>query len=635
MPHRPTKNPPARPEAAAGARSDGTTALHVLLFSAATFALYARGLSNTFVTDDESEVLKNHLIRSFATIPRLFAHGVWFFEGVETENYYRPLKLLAYSIEYHLFGFHSALWHLASIFFHIAVVVAAYLLVRDLASRQLAFWTALWFALHPVHVEAVAWIAGGQDLLCALALLLAAWAYHRARSGASPLLHYGLSVALFFAGLLAKEVALTFPAVILAYDFFYRRASVREMLRAWRRYLPYLAALGVYSVLRVHALRGFAPTTSGMPMTLKEMVLSVPVLAVRYLWLALAPSHLNYWHIYVPVRALGWKPLAAVALVVVLVVVTFWLRRVHPTLSFALAWFWLTLVPVLNIPKVSSNVFTERYLYIPSFAFCVFAGWGWLWLRDKASRRASRAIYAGLVAVFVFYTVLVVRRLPDWHDTVTLMEKTVQQSPESPYVVGTLGYIYFQQGRLEEALSYDLRAVKLEPRLAALWVNLGAVYNAMRQWGKAIEACRHGLALEPDNHVALNQIALALWQDGQLDQALDAWRRAVQLDPTDLTARINFATSLYQLGQFDAAIDQLVAGLRPSPGSRASLGLRAIPGLQDAYLAHFKLGYIYEQKGAWQAAAQEYQQALEMKSDFAPAREQLEAVRARLKHPQP
>ncbi len=151
----------------------------------------------------------------------------------------------------------------------------------------------------------------------------------------------------------------------------------------------------------------------------------------------------------------------------------------------------------------------------------------------------------------------------------------------------------------------------------------------MRQWGKAIEACQHGLALEPDNHVLLDQVALALWHDGQQERALDDWRRAVQLDPADLQARINFATSLYQLGQLDGAIDQLVAGLR------ASRDLRASPAAQDAYLAHFKLGYNYEQKGAWQAAAREYQQALEMKSDFAPAREQLESVRSRLRNPQP
>jgi protein O-mannosyl-transferase len=626
MSRRRAKKTPRVAGHAAEIRSAHTTALHLLFLSTATLALYARGLSNTFVTDDESEVLNDRLLRSFANIPRLFSHGVWFFEGVQTENYYRPLKLLAYSVEYHLFGFHPTYWHVASIVLHVGVVAAAYLLVRDLSSRRLAFWSGLLFALHPVHVEAVAWIAGGQDLLCGQALLFATWLYHLGRSGAPPRLYFGLSAALFFLGLLAKEVALTFPAVILAYDFFYRGTSLREMLQAWRRYIPYFAALGVYSLLRVHAIKGFAPVTSGMRLTPTEMVLSVPVLAVKYIGLALLPIHLNYWHVYKPVQVLSWKPLAAATFVTALVAAAFRLRRVQPALSFALAWFWLTLTPVLAIPKVSGNVFTERYLYIPSFAYCVFAGWGFLWVREKASGPTlRRAVYAGLVIVLLSYVALAVRRIPDWHDTLTLMQKTAKQSPDSPYVVGTLGYIYFQRGRFDEALRYEQRAVTLEPTLAGLWVNLGAAYNAMQQWQSAIDACRRGLDMDPDHPVLLNQMALALWQNDQRDKALADWQRAVQADPTDLDARVNFATSLFQLGQLDAAVDELVAGLR------ASRDVRASPDAPEAYMAHFKLGYIYEQKGAWHAAAQEYQQVLQIKSDFGPAREQLEALRAHLK----
>jgi protein O-mannosyl-transferase len=630
MSRRRSTNAAARSVSVAAARSHYTQLLHLLFLTAVTFALYARGLWNGFVTDDEGEVLQDQLIRSLANIPKLFAHNVWFFVGAETHNFYRPLKLVAYSIEYQLFGFRASSWHVVSILLHGAVVIAGYLLVRDLASRRLAFWSALLFALHPVHVEAVAWIAGGQDLICALALLLSTWLYHRARSGASPLLHYGLSAALFFAGLLAKEVALTFPAVILSYDFFYRCESWREMLRAWRRYLPYFGVMGIYFLLRVHALKGFAPITTGMRLTRKEMVLSVPVLAVKYLWLALVPTSLSYWHIYAPTRALGWEPLAAMALVLGLVVFTFWLRRVQPMLSFALAWFWLTLAPVLAIPKVSSNVFTERYLYIPSFAFCVFAAWGWVWLYDRAFHPAARrTAYAGLIALVAFYSVLVVRRLPDWRDTLTLLEKTAQQSPDSPYVAGALGYIYLQQDRFEEALRYEQRAVEFGPHIWTLWMNLGAIYNATRQWEKAIDACRHGLSIEPNNAMLLNQLGLALWQNGQRDQGLNAWRHSVQLDPTDLQTRVNLATSLYQLGQLDAAVNELLAGLRAGPDSRTNQNSTAI------YLAHFKLGYIYEERHEWQTAAQEYQQVLEIKSDFAPAREQLEAVRALSRNPQP
>ena len=640
----------------AGARPDHTTLFHLLLLSSASFALYALTLSSGFITDDEQEVLKDRVIRSFANIPALFAHSVWFFLGGKGDRYYRPLKLLAYSIEYHLFQFRPALWHLANILLHIAVVIAVYWLVRDLATRQLAFWTALWFAFHAIHVEAVAWIAAGNDLLCGLALLLATWSYHRARAGASPLLHYGLSVALFLAGLLTKETAITFPLVLLAYDFFYRRHSLGELLRAWRRYLAYFAALGVYLVLRWHALAGFAPDNPPNILTLKEMFLTVPVVLVQYVWKTLVPTNLSYWYVFRPVRVLGWKPLAAVAFMLAVVVVLLWLRRLEPLLSLALAWFLIFLVPVLYIPKLGVNVFTERYLYIPTFGFCIFAAWAWLRVRELTSHPwVRRAIYASLVAVFAFYTAVILRRLPDWHDELRLCLRTAEQAPTGD-ILAWAGYAYRQRGLLQDSIRYSQQAATVDPRLAwphnnlgsnylALgrydeairevqkaielqpdyaphWANLAILYRVTNQLAKAIEACRRGLALAPNDHSLLTQLALALWHDGQHEQAFDAYRRAIEAEPDRLDAYINMATALYQLGQLDAAIAQLLAGLR------------AAPDAEEAYLVHYQLGAVYKRKGLTVVAAQEYQRALQLKSDSSLAHFPSEAFRPSPADPQ-
>jgi protein O-mannosyl-transferase len=672
----PEKTSP-RAKAAGSAPRDRTTLFHLSILSVAAFALYTGTLWNGWITDDHQEVLKDHLIRSFANIPTLFAHGVWFFIGTKGDRYYRPLKLLVYSVEYHLFGFRPAWWHLASILFYLATILAIYFLVRDLASRSLAFVTALFFAFHPIHVEAVAWIAAGNDLLCALMLLLSLWLYHRARvtgqqdsSGLRnqrrallPAGLYALSALLFLAGLFFKETALAFPAVILAYDFFYRGESLPGMLRHWRRYLDYFAVLGFYLALRVHALGGFAPSANPWHVTPKDTLFSVPVFAARYVWKSFLPINLNYWYGLEPVRAFGWKPAAAAALVLFLVWLMFSLRRRQPILSFALAWFLFLLVPVLDLRKVSL-LFTDRYLYVPSFGFCIFAAWAWLWLRNRLSRvgtaagRVGRSLaYAALAAVLFFYSFVILRRLPVWHDDLRLWTRTVQQSPNSADALSQAGYAYLEYHRFEDALRYSNRAVLLDPTrdyaynnlassylalgryddalgaarkaiqlrpdFAPYWNNLAIVYRAMAQWKNAIEACQRGLTFDPNNHALLTLLGLAQWHDGQRDQAVAAYRRAIQAEPDNLDAYIDLAGALAQQGQLDAAIDQLLDALRAGPHA------------PEAYLVHFELGVIYEGKQLWVAAARQYQQSLDLKPDFAPARARLRPLQPFLKNYQP
>lgn len=653
------------PPGAKGVRAsciDRATLAHLGVLFTATFALYARGLGNGFVTDDRSEVLKDHLIRSFANIPRLFSTGVWFFANVKAENFYRPMKLLAYSVEYHLFGFHPLPWHVANLVLHFAVVASLYFLVRDLASAQLAFWSALWFAIHPIHVEAVAWIAGGNDLLCGLALVLALWLYHRGRSARMPAASYAFSVALFFAGLLSKETAMTFPAIIVAYDFFYRQQPLRELPRAWRRYLAYFLVLAIYLALRVRALKGFAPAESGIPLTPWQMIWAVPVLAVKHLWLTFVPVGLNYWHIFVPVRGPGWEPLAAIALILLLLWAMFRLRRTQPLLSLAMAWYWLTLLPALDIPKVSTNVLAERYLYIPSAGFCILAAWAWLWVLHQGGRSrwpqvARGTAYAGLLSVFFLYAAVVIRRLPYWHDSLTLILQTSRQSPGAALIQAELGDYYQGHGDLARALGYAQRAIAIEPTnayyrnslfniflsahhygqaLAAIqkaielnpsvppfWLNLGAIYNATAQWSKAADACRRGLALDPASSDLLDQLGLAELGLGQLDDAVRAWVQAVRVAPDDLQARINLATAFFQAGQLDAAAKELEAGLDADPVS------------PFAYAARYKLGVIFEREGRWQAAQQEYEKTQELKPGFSDVLVRLRAVRAHLAAPGP
>lgn len=662
------------PETGARGLTTRTAFLHVAIISIAAFAAYAYSLRNGFVADDESEVLTDPLIRSFRQIGTLFAHSVWYFNGGKADRYYRPLKLLAYSIEYHLFHFRAVYWHLVNVLVHVAVVIGVYFLVRELAggllgagpgaaegnpgpaaepergkrAGNLAFWSALLFAVHPVHVEAVAWIAGGNDLFCGLCVVVALWAYHRARNGELPVAYFSLSALLFFAGLLFKETALTFPILVLCYDYFYRGKSAHRTLRGWTHYLAYVAALAAYLGMRLHALGGFGPNNPGLHVTGRQFALTVPVLAARYVWKSLVPVHLDSWYTFHAVSSLGWKPVAAGLLVAALVWAIFWLRRREPLLSLALAWFWLTLVPALDIPKLGDNVFAERYLYIPTVGFCLLAAWALLWMMERAQQPVTRrAAYAAAGILVAFYSLVAVRRLPDWHDDVSLWAKTARQDPGDPialdaagaayyrqqryaeafhlfqravelapdeaYTHNSLGGAYFAAGRYDDALHEYERAVALDPSTGEYWRNLGVAYANKRDWPNSVQAFQRADAIFSKTAAPAAsklyyasfssfcvQYGTALLLDGQTDAAGGQYRRATQMDPANLDARIRLGSLLASQGQLDAAASLLVEGLAASPDSR------------EAYLAHLDLSRIYRKKGMTAKSDEELQKALEL-----------------------
>jgi tetratricopeptide (TPR) repeat protein len=648
------KKQSASPAEAPEPRRNYSTLWHLALLIAVTFAIYANSLNNGFVSDDDFQVLTNKLITDFGNVPKFFTSNVWAFAGEAVTNYYRPLHMVLYTLEYHLFGYNAFLWHLANLAFHLAALIAAYFLVRALGGAQLALMAGMWFALHPVHVEAVVWVAVITDLLCGLALFAGTYFHHCAREDRRPVLNYALATMMFSFGLLMKETAFVFPVLVVAYEYFFRRESLLALLRGMKRYLPYAAVLGVYIPMRIHALGQFAPS-SGLhfKLTPYELFLSVPVLFMQYVGKLLLPINLNYYYVYDPVRAFGWKPALAIALVGGVVFALFWFRKKQPLLSFSLAWFCITLAPVLSIPNVGENVFTERYLYIPSFGFCVLAAWGWLELRRRAPATSMQnGLLAGLIALFFFYAAQTVRRNPDWHDDIRLFTKTAEQSPRSATIQMNLGYIYYlhgevdrsiefynralsidpdralthnnlgnslsQKGRLDEAIEHLQKAISLKKDYFGAWLNLGLVYDKKKEWDRALACYRKAVEIRPSFNEAWTAMGLALWNKGDATGAIDAYKKALEAAPDYIEAHINIASALSETGRPDEAIEHLHAALRIRPGG------------PHTSVVHYNLGINYEKKQAYRSALREYERALAANPNFPQAKQKVDFWRAKL-----
>ena len=632
-----------------GRQAHGKTALHLAILAAVSLALYADALRNGFVTDDTLQLQSNPLITNYHYIPKLFALNVWSFVRPTLNNYYRPLHMLFYMGEYYLFGLRPFPFHLVNLLLNVAAVFAAYFLVRALADEKLALWATLLFAFQPIHVETVVWIAALPELLCALCLFTGTRLYHQARSGVHPARNHGIATAVLFLGLFCKETTLVFPALLLAYEFLYRRESVRAICLGFRRFLPYLCALGVYIAIRFRVLGTFAPASAHF--TGWQIFLTVPVLLCQYILKLLWPVNMNYYYYFTPQNTLGWKFMASVALIGVLVLAVFRMQKSQPLLSFALAWFFIIIAPALSISLVGVNVFTERYLYIPSLGLCIFAGWAWLQVTERASRRMTLTLaYPALALVLIFYSVLIVRRVPDWRTELRLYQKTVLQSPDSATVQSGLGIAYYEVGQYDLAIAPFERMLALQPTSSAphlylavtlsalgdsqgatahlrraeelrkgddsLWPLYAQTYANLKQWDRAIKYDRKEIEIEPQNPVLYTALGEALQANGQTEESIAAFRQAIQLDPGFLDASINLAITLAEEGNTDEAIRLLTAALRTNPDG------------QRADAAWFNLANVYAHKAQWSAAAGAYEHALELNPDLEVARQRLESVEA-------
>ncbi len=343
---------------------------------------YANTLQNGFVYDDNHEVLTNPYIRSFSRVGDIFRTRILAHLGARgATNYYRPIGILGFLICYQLFGVLPYGFHLANVLLHALTVCLIFGLTKRLFHDQwMAFAAAAVFALHPIHTESVAWVSGVTDLDLAVFYLAAFWffvASARPQGARSEWAQLGM-VASFAVALLSKEQAVTLPLTAMVYEHFYRgdRAATTWRQKA-SRYAALWLLLAVYVLFRIRFFGAFAPVQLTRDVSWYQAILSAAPLAGLYVWKMIWPVHLvAYYPFHKSVTPLDARVLAGVAVLALCALAFGFLWRRSHRVSFGLAWFFINIAPVLNSRWLGPNVFTERYLYLPSVGLCWVAAWG-------------------------------------------------------------------------------------------------------------------------------------------------------------------------------------------------------------------------------------------------------------------
>jgi protein O-mannosyl-transferase len=548
-----------------------------------TFAAYAPTLRFDFVHDDRAQIMENPSIKSWKFLPQYFTHQVWagYAPGI-AGNYYRPVFLLWLRLNDMAFGLHPWGWHLTTILLHLLTTLLVYMLAeRLIRDRTTAGIVALLFGLHPVHIEAVAWVSGLTEPLMAIFFILAFLCHLQTRENPEHHTRWKALALLFFvAAILEKETAIVLPLLVAAYEWVYPSEDAtgssapglaRRASTAIKPALPYFLLIIPYLAARIVALKGFSHPLTPYPFT--TLLMTSPFLFsfwLRHLfWPVGLGTHYDYGAVEHP--TLENFVLPAIATLVIFAI-AFIVARRSRVVAFSLFWVVLPLLPLMDIRVFARNEFAhDRYLYVPSVGFVILAA---LALRRLPSPRTWRGIPAAQAGVLVLLVPLmglgVVRESAYFSDSWTFYQHCARTAPHNGLAMANYAAALGERGRYPEALQILNRVAKENPDFWFGIYNLALTNYRVGQMTEAEENFKRAIHLDPnvaDEHLYMGLVQL---KTGRTIEAEASVRRALGLDPHGYGNHFALGIILKQRGEFAQALQEMGAEVANHPENGAA-----------------------------------------------------------------
>ncbi len=608
--------------------------------SVLTFIVYYTTLSFAFAWDDIPQISNNPVVRSWANIPRAFTTDLWFHVH-RGQLYYRPLFTTWSIFNYSLFQLHPWGWHLTAVLLHIVTVSGVYLLARRL---ELPYWTAAaataLFALHPVHIECIAWISAASDTMVTLFYILAFAAFLQSRrvSESQKTPWTISSIAIYCLALLSKEMAVTFFLVVGVYVWLFpSRGAVKfgEKLReAGIVAVPYLVVGLGYLVLRKSVLHSVIADPT-MRETALSYVLVAPYVLMFYLRILLIPLGLTGLY-YTPVPVPGQYHLVVIAVLVLVAYVALiraWYKRSGDRMVLFLAWWpLLTLAPALYLPNFSNGDFVrDRYIYLPSVGFILLAAKA-IRLMPAVAKISVRTVQVAMaVLVLLGFTALNAQQIY-WDNELEVFQRGHDLYPDSNYARVGLARMLEQGGKNDQAIDLLLESIRQKPNRPPAYYLLAEAYSRIGDMQKGKLALAQALARTSDpteGEMEIADLAGLYSRLGEFDQAIQLCNLVLAKEPDLLTALYNCGNANFQLARYSEAEKLLSHAVAVAPGEPAALywlgrvyletgrlpeaqaAFRKVLAIQpDIYEYHYRFAETLEKAGDAQSAKQEYREAL-------------------------
>lgn len=561
---KPRRSAPARDAAAAPppAPTLSTAALVALALALMTIAVYAQTGSHQLISlDDPGYITNNPHVRTGLT----WDNVRWAFTSGYAGNWH-PLTWISLQLDVSLFGVTPGALHLVNMAWHVVGVLLLFGLLRAMTG---ALWpsafVAATFAVHPTHVESVAWAAERKDVLSAGFWFAATWAYV-AWTRRPAAWRYALLISLFALGLMAKPMLVTLPFTLLLLDGWPLDRARRSWARRIGEKLPLFAMSIASSVVTAIVQRGAAATFALVPLPdrLANAVLSYGRYVANLVW----PTSLSV--LYPLVKPPADLVLLSAVAVAALTTLSWAARRSQPWLLVGWLWFLGTLVPVIGILQVGVQALADRYTYIPSIGLFIAVAWTARTLASRA-RIPPAVLGAAGAAVIAAFAVAAHAQAATWATSTTLWRQAVTATPNNPRALIELGVAYGGTGRpadasavLEQALTLplgDAEAKDLFPNLAQALLDQGRVADALPHLERAHQ-------LNPERADVCHKLAAAYLSAGRTADAIAAWRDAVRLTPDFDEAWFTLGVVLAANGRTEEARQAFTAVLRINPTSQ-------------------------------------------------------------------
>jgi Tfp pilus assembly protein PilF len=593
--------------------------LPVLFLIVTTLVIYWPLGNHEFINlDDDVYVYDNPQVKAGLTLKGV----TWAFTSLTASNWH-PLTWLSHMLDCQLYGLNPGAHHVTSLLFHIANTLLLFWVLKRMTGRLWASsFVAALFALHPLHVESVAWVSERKDVLSTFFWMLTLWAYLRYVEQ-RVITRYLLTILFFAVGLLSKPMLVTLPFVLLLLDYWplgrfsfgqgavhspnAQPSSGRNQGSVPLRFLvlekvPFFVLSAISSLLTFFVQRSGGAVGSLERLPMETRSANAIVSYAHYIEKLVWPRNLAILYPYPDMIAVGQVALAGILLFGISVFVFRWARK-RPYLPVGWLWYLGTLVPVIGLVQVGTQAMADRYTYVPLIGLFIMIAW---WIPDMLARWRYRKTSLAISAVLLLSIFMVVTNLQiqKWHDNIRLFTHTLKVTNRNALIHYNLGIALSAQKKDREAMAHYKEALWIDPNCVEAYNNLGLTLVRQGENEEAMAHYTEALRIDPKHAKTHNNLGILLARQGKIEEADAHFTQALRTKPDFAEAHYNLGTLLARQGRIEEA------------GAHFAQALRIKPDYAEAYN---NLGNVLAKQGKIEEAAAHYTKALRIKPDLAEA----------------